>query len=83
MASIKIENLSKIFGSRQAIEKAKTMLNDNHSKEEIVKETGATVGVNNANLDIHEGETFVVMGLSGSGKSTMLRMLNRLIEPTL
>ena len=36
MASIKIENLSKIFGSRQAIEKAKTMLNDNHSKEEIV-----------------------------------------------
>lgn len=83
MASIKIENLSKIFGSRQAIEKAKDMLANGKSKEEIVKATGATVGVNNANLDIKEGETFVVMGLSGSGKSTMLRMLNRLIQPTL
>jgi glycine betaine/proline transport system ATP-binding protein len=28
------------------------------------------------------GEFFVIMGLSGSGKSTVLRMLNRLIEPT-
>lgn len=83
MASIRIENLSKIFGSRSAIEKAKKMLSEGRSKEEIVKVTGATVGVNNANLDIKEGETFVVMGLSGSGKSTMLRMLNRLIEPTL
>lgn len=83
MASIKVENLTKIFGSRSAIEKAKQMLQNNQSKEDIVKATGATVGVNNASLDIKEGETFVVMGLSGSGKSTMLRMLNRLIEPTL
>ena len=28
------------------------------------------------------GEFFVIMGLSGSGKSTVLRMLNRLVEPT-
>uniref|UniRef100_UPI000A6E9F30 alcohol dehydrogenase catalytic domain-containing protein n=1 Tax=Escherichia coli TaxID=562 RepID=UPI000A6E9F30 len=31
---------------------------------------------------IEEGEIFVIMGLSGSGKSTMVRLLNRLIEPT-
>src|SRR4029453_825538 len=35
-----------------------------------------------ASIDVHEGEIFIVMGLSGSGKSTMLRCLSRLIEPT-
>jgi glycine betaine/proline transport system ATP-binding protein len=35
-----------------------------------------------ANFDIHEGEIFVIMGLSGSGKSTIVRCLSRLIEPT-
>ncbi len=33
-------------------------------------------------LAIEEGEIFVIMGSSGSGKSTMVRLLNRLIEPT-
>jgi len=31
---------------------------------------------------VKRGEIFCVMGLSGSGKSTMVRHLNRLIEPT-
>ena len=34
------------------------------------------------NFTIGTGEMFVVMGLSGSGKSTVLRMINRLNEPT-
>lgn len=38
--------------------------------------------VNDVSFEIYEGEIFVIMGLSGSGKSTVLRMLNRLIEPT-
>ncbi|MFI7067478.1 glycine betaine/L-proline ABC transporter ATP-binding protein [Kribbella sp. NPDC050124] len=33
-------------------------------------------------FDVKRGELFVIMGLSGSGKSTVLRMLNRLVEPT-
>ncbi len=33
-------------------------------------------------FSIEAGEIFVIMGLSGSGKSTIVRMLNRLIEPT-
>ncbi|MCP4875579.1 MAG: betaine/proline/choline family ABC transporter ATP-binding protein [Gammaproteobacteria bacterium] len=33
-------------------------------------------------FDVHEGEIFVIMGLSGSGKSTMVRCLSRLVEPT-
>jgi glycine betaine/proline transport system ATP-binding protein len=33
-------------------------------------------------FDLHVGEIFVIMGLSGSGKSTVVRCLSRLIEPT-
>lgn len=33
-------------------------------------------------FDVHAGEIFVIMGLSGSGKSTIIRCLSRLIEPT-
>ena len=38
--------------------------------------------VRDANLEVGEGEIFVIMGLSGSGKSTLVRCLSRLIEPT-
>jgi glycine betaine/proline transport system ATP-binding protein len=38
--------------------------------------------VDNASFTIESGEIFVIMGLSGSGKSTIVRMLNRLIDPT-
>lgn len=33
-------------------------------------------------FDVHVGEIFVIMGLSGSGKSTVVRSLSRLVEPT-
>lgn len=80
MAKIEISNVTKIFGKNNA--QALKMVHDSFSKEEILKKTGATVGVYNANLEIEEGEIFVIMGLSGSGKSTLIRLLNRLIEPT-
>lgn len=79
---IRVENLTKIFGKKKQQQKALELLEDNKTKDEILKESGATVGVNQADLDIKEGEIFVIMGLSGSGKSTLVRMLNRLIEPT-
>lgn len=79
---IKVENLSKVFGKKKQIDKALNLLDEDKTKAEILEESGATVGVNKADLDIKEGEIFVVMGLSGSGKSTLVRMLNRLIEPT-
>ena len=52
------------------------------AKEEIFEKTETTIGVQNASFEIYTGEIFVIMGLSGSGKSTMVRMINRLIEPT-
>lgn len=80
MSKVKVENLTKIFGKKQ--QQALAMIQENRSKNEIVEQTGATVGVYDANFEVNEGEIFVIMGLSGSGKSTMIRLLNRLIDPT-
>ncbi|WP_419786981.1 glycine betaine/L-proline ABC transporter ATP-binding protein ProV [Pseudodesulfovibrio sp.] len=80
MEKIRVENLYKIFGNKPKL--ALKMLEEGHDKTSVLEKTGMTVGVNNASFDIHAGEIFVIMGLSGSGKSTMVRMLNRLIEPT-
>lgn len=41
-----------------------------------------TTAVNHVSFAVQPGEIFVIMGLSGSGKSTVLRCLNRLVEPT-
>ncbi len=75
-----VSELIKIFGSHP--QNALKMLKDGKNKDEILKETGYTVGVNNVSFNINDGEIFVIMGLSGSGKSTILRCLNRLIEPS-
>jgi len=77
---IVVEDVYKIFGPSPEV--AHEMIGQGKSKEEIFEETGNTVGVQQASFSIREGEIFVVMGLSGSGKSTMVRMLNRLIDPT-
>jgi len=77
---IEVKNLVKIFSSQP--QKALHLLDKGLSKEQILTETGLTVGVNDVSFTVNEGEVFVVMGLSGSGKSTILRCLNRLIEPS-
>lgn len=43
---------------------------------------GKTFVVKNLSWEIQSGELFVIMGSSGSGKSTALKMINRLVEPT-
>ncbi|MGN7818754.1 quaternary amine ABC transporter ATP-binding protein [Chitinophaga sp. 22536] len=80
MPKLKIENLTLIFGREQ--QEALQMLQQGQSKADILERTGATVGVKNASFEIEKGEFFVIMGLSGSGKSSLLRCLNRLIEPS-
>ncbi len=77
---IQVKHLYKIFGpnDKQVLVKVKA----GESKEDILAETGHTVGLSDINLEIYPGEVFVIMGLSGSGKSTLIRHFNRLIEPT-
>ena len=77
---IKVENLIKIFGSKpqaglKRLKKGKT-------KDEILKETGQAVGVGGVSFEVYDGEIFVIMGLSGSGKSSVIRCLNLLNKPT-
>lgn len=80
MTKVRVENLTKIFGKTP--KRALQMLEQGVSKDDILRQTGNVVGVNNASFNVEEGEVFVVMGLSGSGKSTLIRCLNRLYEPT-
>ena len=80
MSQLEVKNLYKIFGTNT--KEALKLVKEGVSKQEILKKTGATIGVDNANFKVERGEFFVVMGLSGSGKSTLIRCLNKLIEPT-
>ena len=80
MAKIEVENVYKIFGSNPGSVLPRAQAGE--SKEQILAETGHTVGLRDISLSMEESKTYVVMGLSGSGKSTMIRHLNRLIEPT-
>ena len=79
-ALIQVKNLYKIFGDKPKA--VLPLIEAGKSKDEILAETGHTVGLKEINLEINRGEIFVIMGLSGSGKSTLIRHFNRLIDPT-
>ncbi|GLR64615.1 choline ABC transporter ATP-binding protein [Marinospirillum insulare] len=76
MNMIEIENLDVVFGDSP--EQALNLLDEDLSRQEIIDKTGSVVGVQNANITIKQGEICVLMGLSGSGKSSLLRTLNGL-----
>ena len=78
--AISVKSVWKVFGDRP--ERALTAENSDKDKRDILDELGCVVALQDVNFDVKRGETFVIMGLSGSGKSTMVRCLIRLIEPT-
>jgi glycine betaine/proline transport system ATP-binding protein len=49
---------------------------------ERIRQSGHIGAACDVSFDVHEGEIFIIMGLSGSGKSTIVRCLSRLVEPT-
>ena len=77
---LRANQLTKVFGPRP--ERALALLDEGCDNREILARTQCSVAVRGVSFEIFSGELFVIMGLSGSGKSTVIRLLNRLIEPT-
>ncbi|MBS51545.1 MAG: choline ABC transporter ATP-binding protein [Oceanospirillaceae bacterium] len=73
---IQIENLDVVFGGNPHA--ALPLLDAGEDRENIREKTGQVVGVKNASLNVGRGEICVLMGLSGSGKSSLLRCINGL-----
>ncbi|WP_144170198.1 choline ABC transporter ATP-binding protein [Pseudomonas sp. Kh13] len=76
MSIIRFEDVDVIFSNKPR--EALALLDQGKTREQILKQTGLVVGVEKANLDIQKGEICVLMGLSGSGKSSLLRCINGL-----
>ncbi|BBH48509.1 choline ABC transporter ATP-binding protein [Pseudomonas sp. KU43P] len=76
MSIIRFEDVDVIFSNKPR--EALALLDQGKTREQILKQTGLVVGVEKANLDINKGEICVLMGLSGSGKSSLLRCINGL-----
>src|SRR3954447_1385000 len=49
---------------------------------QLTKRFGNHIAVDALSFEVAAGETLVLLGTSGCGKTTTLKMLNRLIEPT-
>jgi glycine betaine/proline transport system ATP-binding protein len=86
-SSVKLEcrGVWKIFGQRAEI--AARKIHQTAVKPQIIAETAqrenGIIGARDVSFSIAPGELFVVMGLSGSGKSTVLRCLAQLQRPTI
>ena len=78
---IRLHGVWKIFGTR-VDEAMRAIAAEGLAKPQVLDRFGCVVGIADCSFEVPRGEIFCVMGLSGSGKSTMVRHLNRLIEPT-
>lgn len=77
---LSVKNLTKLYGLNK--NEAVKMLKAGAEKSEVFKKTGVTSAIWDMSFDVKQGEIFVIIGLSGSGKSTVIRCLNRLHNPT-
>lgn len=77
---IQVKNLVLIYGGNTIA--ASQMIEENCPQEEILKKTKAMAAVRNVSFDVYEHEMLVIMGLSGSGKSSLIKCLNCLNRPT-
>lgn len=78
MDAITIKNLDVVFGDNPQL--ALDLLDKGQTRQQIIDETAQVVGVDNVSMTVKEGEICVLMGLSGSGKSSLLRAVNGLNE---
>jgi len=78
-AKLVCRNVWKLFGPGAAGFLAE---HDGRADAAAIAQAGLVGAVREVDLDVREGEIFVIMGLSGSGKSTLVRLMSRLIEPS-
>ena len=79
-AKLSCRNLWKVYG----LDPARFFVGNNDGPDALAQKMragGHIPAAIDVGFDVHVGETFVIMGLSGSGKSTVVRCLSRLIEP--
>jgi glycine betaine/proline transport system ATP-binding protein len=76
VCAVRFENVDVIFGPSPKL--ALELLDKGEGRDAIQERTGNLVGVHDASLFVNEGEILVLMGLSGSGKSSLLRCINGL-----
>ncbi len=81
---ISCRNIWKVYGPdpSQFFSSSVGLVDDPLSLHQKILETGHIGAACNVSFDVEVSEIFVIMGLSGSGKSTMVRCLSRLVEPT-
>ncbi|HKU12114.1 MAG TPA: betaine/proline/choline family ABC transporter ATP-binding protein [Sinomonas sp.] len=74
VAFIRVEHLTKVFHTGKS----------RRTLGLLPKKSAARgfVAVDDVSFEVQRGQIFVIMGLSGSGKSTIIRMVNRLIDAT-
>lgn len=71
---IEVSEVDLVFGKRPKL--AFQALDQGQTRDEIQRKTNQVVGVSQVSLRVRTGEVLVLMGLSGSGKSSLLRCLN-------
>ncbi len=76
MAAVEFSHVDIVFGND--LKRALQMLDRGSTRDEVIAATHAVPGAIDINLTVERGEICVLMGLSGSGKSTILRAINRL-----
>ncbi|MEM9332357.1 MAG: ATP-binding cassette domain-containing protein [Pseudomonadota bacterium] len=76
---IKCRNMWKVFGENPSAFIAR---HNGSPSDDAFKEEGYIGAVRDVSFDVHAGEILIIMGLSGSGKSTVIRCVTRLNDPT-
>jgi len=81
---IACHNIWKVYGENpdQFFNNRNGTVDDVEGTLERIRSSGHIAAAANVSFDVQVGEIFVIMGLSGSGKSTMVRCLSRLVEST-
>jgi glycine betaine/proline transport system ATP-binding protein len=74
--AVRFEQVDVIFGKNAG--EALALMDNGEGRDAILEKTGSLVAVHDANVFVNEGEILVLMGLSGSGKSSLLRCVNGL-----